>query len=457
MPKNLFISIWPVNSVETTCSLSIANKLATLDAAVDDASQFLAAAAARVGITKPIMVFAAPEYYFLKGTHRGDTGGAVWEPYDNDEKNEIYTGIKAISSNYKKVLIFPGTVFWRKRRAQPTGRNNARIYDGLNMAPVLYGGKVLLDYQKKFDDGACASTTDVIFQAGAGEQTFKFEGLQVGLEVCGDFEDSNLATSAPRPLDLEMYISATNPHGFTDLMIGRIPVRDGGYFVHCDATGDATKNGTWLINRRKGWHGIPSDITSSPDAAIFDPFTGKAVSIGHKLKGPYALYNVAGMDLSLSKVLKVTLDLAQKDVNLPILLAPPKPLPAPMGGKYGLAITWMEPAKPIDEGGFQMKVTAKVFAKDYDLTQRVSSALVQFSATNAVVSPVNCPTDSKGEAKTTITSTGDGPVVVTARWQGASTTGTVELLGVGAGNVSKMGKLMGNPKPDELPSWHVVL
>lgn len=453
MPKNLFFANWPVNTLETTASHSLQQKLTNLAQAVDDAEQFLIATANRLGVKDPLFVFTAPEYYFVKDV-RVDRTGVHMELYDKTEKDTIYSGLKQISAAHKKMVLLPGTVHWKTPRKIPTGRNNVRVFDGINVAPVLYKGSVEFEYEKKFDDGSCREQTpDVAFRAGNGEQTFKLQGVRFGIEVCGDFEESRLAAATDKPLDVEIYMSATNPHAFTDDYMARIPVRNGGYLIHCDASGEASKNGVWLINRGGGWHGMTVDI-SRQDAKLYDPFTCKAIDIGHKLKGDYEVYGITGETLAMSKVFKVTLDPSYQRVALPVLLAPPKPLPAPMGGSYGMRITAIEPLGMTDLG-FRAKVTVQIKGND-GTTQRVSAAAIQFSCPRGLVTPLHGVTDAKGLTSCTIAATGNGPLTVTASWQGAKSSATIELLNLGMGNVSKMGKLQGNPN-DALPSWHVLL
>ena len=345
-------------------------------------------------------------------------------------------------------------MYWKIPRKTPSVRDPARVFDGINVAPVLYKGKVQFEYEKKFNDGSCGDNTkDVVFRAGNDEQTFKLEGVRFGIEVCGDFEESRLAAATDKPLDVEIYMSATNPHAFTDDYMARIPVRNGGYLVHCDASGEASKNGVWLINRGGGWHGMALNVDQR-DAKLYDPFTCQPIDLGHTLGSGYQAYRVTGETVALSKVFKSAVDANHHHVNLPVLLAPPKPLPAPLGGAYSLRFSGLEPLVMTDLG-FRAKATVQIIGKGGP-GQRLSSAAIQFSCPQGLVTPLHGVTDTKGFASCTVTATGNGPLTVTASWQGAKTSATIELLNLGMGNVSKMGKLHGNPN-DALPSWHVLL
>jgi len=56
-------------------------------------------------------------------------------------------------------------------------------------------------------------------------------------------------------VEVMVLLSGTIGHYFTNSDIAKYPVREGGAFVHCDSSGKDEKNGMWVFNRGKGWHG----------------------------------------------------------------------------------------------------------------------------------------------------------------------------------------------------------
>jgi hypothetical protein len=275
--RQVFASILPVDVFQSAAwptQLKL-HHLATVAAA---AYENALTAAATMGVDKPVVLFAAPEYYFVKNIVSGPLGGQTWTLYDEDEKDDILRQLEGIAKAHYRMLFVPGSIAWRRQRQAPYvqhGRNIA--YDGYNTTPIFYKKELHHSYDKKFDDGSCRQyTPDVGFVRGTGTQLFKVEGWRCGIEVCGDINEENLKNEAPpTSLDFEIYISATNPHDFT-MHLDSVPVRDGGYFVHCDASvGDENamrRNGVWAIQRGSGMHGTPQTIPGA-----LDPWTMKRV------------------------------------------------------------------------------------------------------------------------------------------------------------------------------------
>ncbi len=272
MAKDLLVAMWPLDVLSAGFHTSNLNeRLKKLKFVAGGAFAHLQSVAARMRITDPICVFVAPEYYFLKQIHEDGT----WTMCSERDKDEICSELKALSKTHSKLVLLPGTIAWARQRRAPVPGHPDRVYDGFNTALFLSGGKILHEYDKKADDGNCrAKTTNVSFASRRTSQIFKLRGLRCGIEVCADFGRKNLAKEAgAQSLDLEFYISATNPHNFSNHSLqATVPVKDGGYFIHCDASGaESPKNNVWHVKRGGGLHGIP-DFTSG-----YDPWTCRPV------------------------------------------------------------------------------------------------------------------------------------------------------------------------------------
>ncbi len=249
---DLYAAIWKVN-VSTIHSLTLIEKKARLNRAVVKAYMFLRAASKRMNAAKPVYVFAAPEYYWVK---------PQFKLYDPTEKNDIYTWCQSLSRNFNGLIMFPGTVNWQVPK-QVAGN---KAFDGYNSAPVYQTGQLLLDYDKKYNDGevdkAPGGVAEFVSGGRGGDharQDFRAEGLRFGLDVCGDLNAGQLhLTLGGQHVDVMVVISATMAHHFGNSQIHKIAVRDGGAFVQCDSskpTESEFRNGVWALSRGKGMHG----------------------------------------------------------------------------------------------------------------------------------------------------------------------------------------------------------
>lgn len=252
---NLFAAVWKVGW-NTSKNASLIQKGVMLTEAMEQAYNFMRTASARMQLTamNPVYLFVAPEYYWIKD--------GLYNLYDEGEKATIYSALKSTSTELSNLLMFPGTVNWQVPSAQHIGAQpqnlRAKAFVGYNACPVYLGGQLLLDYYKKFNDGELDKRETAAFGAGPSEapQDFSAKGLRFGLDICGDLNKGQLnLTLGGQQVDVMVLTSGSMLHDFTDSRLVTIPVRDGGAFVHCDNSGLAIKNGVWVINRGKGWHG----------------------------------------------------------------------------------------------------------------------------------------------------------------------------------------------------------
>lgn len=477
MTKNLFIALWPVDGFSPgIAQLTAGAKLDMLGDALARAVNFLAAAAARVNVPKPLMLFAVPEYYFIK-----DNAPATQQLtlFDEREKSDIYAGLKNISKAHPNVILVAGTVTWQKRRRTPGGSNQDRNYDGYNTAPIFFKGSLHHEYHKIADDGNFGSRTrDVVFTGGGKSQLFKVDGISFGIEVCKDFDDGNLHSEAgDKRVDMEVYISGYNKHGFDSNNIGRVPVRDGGGFIHCEAGGKADRVGVWLIRRGAGTHGR-SLMTGG---SIFDPWTCRRVT-----------GDPQGMSLSIGMVLRITSPENYKPVKLlgsavpstqPVALprrgsfsetttAPQPPfldrrnsLTGPMSSQAPresvdatLVIGEIQPQLPgMDrDGNLRLTIPASFNLRVGADRSALMNIPLTFATTAGTLSTTRSMTNAEGKAESVLTINRSQTAEVTVHCFGATAKCIVAFETLGAGNISKMGQLVGNDEPD-LCCWHFLL
>lgn len=273
-------AVWQISTIIThdgsapnqIARLSILERLSLLRSEVAFAANVFART--HPGQRTPINVFVAPEYLF------GRSQTAHF--FEESDKDQILCVLKALSAQYPKMVIVPGTVAWvkpaqrersilnvfRKDRVERaisrinTGKKwNSTLHDkalttlgtakrseiflGENSAFILRGGKVLLKYHKMADGGEVNRPTDntngrkVIFVPGPRRGAFNVDGLRFGMQICAEHFNNTLAGEQ---LDVFVLISASfqlRPHA--------PPVRDGGYMLHADAIIEPTvvrRNGT---------------------------------------------------------------------------------------------------------------------------------------------------------------------------------------------------------------------
>ena len=475
---NVYTALWPVDSFGANANDSLDQKLQTLSDQVDKAYTAVSAAAACLNIPRPLCLFAAPEYYFIKGFN----SPRDLSIFDEAEKKRIYAGLKAISKAYPRVILVPGTVCWGKPRKTAGGSKNDRWVDGYNTAPVYYNGSLHHEYDKRWNDANYSSmTTDVLFQPGANSPLFKLEKLKFGIEVCGDFDDGNLAkAAAAESLDIEIYISGYNKHSFDANGMSHIPVRNGGYFIHCEAGGKEDRVGVWLINRGQDRHGPP---LIAPNATLFDPWTTRRVNpsdpFGMKLslgtmiwvftEANYQRTQSVTLPAISTRVPVRTMSFTQTvggtpapmprrgSFSTPPLPTPPTPAPLTPGvlTKYQLVIDGVEPSAALnDQGDFRMKFEVRL--TDLNGDTPVQGKAIQFGCDFGTLSKTSETTGVNGKCHTVLTMNKNHVVTLTAKFLTAAVRSKVKVESLGAGSVSKMSKLLSTGQ-DELPCWHLLV
>lgn len=260
MARDLLVAIWKVK-FDVSAPWSLQTKNQRLATAVQDAYGVMHGAAQRMALDAPRYVFVAPEYYYIK-----DQSFAL---YDTNERDQIYQFVGGLTTGRPRLAVIPGTVNYKVPPPGPVPLG-AKAFAGYSATPVFHGNQAIHVYDKKFNDGNIDRETDAKFIRGTRLQSFPLFALSCGLEVCGDLGEENLSQEAQN-LDLEILMSCTIGHNFMTENFGKIAVRDGGYFVHCDGTGASAKNGVWRIARGTGWHGNVDMSGLGTDGFRIDP------------------------------------------------------------------------------------------------------------------------------------------------------------------------------------------
>lgn len=275
--RELFAAVWKIQP-SRSAGWSLAQKRTEITQAMTKALAFMQTSSLRMKATNPVYLFAAPEYYWVK-----NQAGEKVSLYDQDEKQTIYAAMQGASASLGNIIIFPGTVNWSVDSAghagPPTTKQRGLV--GYNSAPVFLNGEKLLDYFKKFNDGMLDKEQDGPASFGPGpadgRQSFRANGLHIGLDICGDLNDGKLSqTLAGEKVDVMVLISGTMTHFFNESRLITIPVKEGGAFVHADNSGKLEKNGLWVIKPGGGWHGSHRD----ENTLAFDDLDHKKRVIG---------------------------------------------------------------------------------------------------------------------------------------------------------------------------------
>jgi hypothetical protein len=222
-----------------------------------------------------VTLFAAPEYLFARN------GSEHFVSVK--ERDHLLKELVKLSEDFPHVLLFPGTIAWKKPaiRSNPLARaifsdrgEKARVqrarggedvylrsdikafkaaqesgeqyYLARNTCYVMHGGKPLLKYHKRDNGGETDSVSDgenVFFVHGARDSVFVFDGLSFGLKICAE-----VRTELSRPVDVQVVISASHPMSDTSMQL--LP---GAYCCQADAIRPPT---VWRNNEK----GLPEVV-----------------------------------------------------------------------------------------------------------------------------------------------------------------------------------------------------
>ena len=247
-----------------------------------------------------VTLFAAPEYLFARS--------ASEHFVSVKERDHLLKELVTLSKDFPHVLLFPGTIAWKKPalRSNPLARaifsdrgEKARVqrarggedvylrsdikafkaaqesgeqyYLARNTCYVMHGGNPLLKYHKRDNGGETDSVSDgenVFFVHGARDSVFEFDGLSFGLKICAE-----VRTELSRPVDVQVVISAAQP--VTDTSMQLLP---GAYCCHADASRPPT---VWRNNEK----GLPEVVDAEVKRRGGGPITRHraGIRIAHAL------------------------------------------------------------------------------------------------------------------------------------------------------------------------------
>jgi hypothetical protein len=266
----LRVAIWQVGTMVSNSADAPANAVAGLthDERCRRLQERLAAAnsilpgyATPAG-AKVVTIFVAPEYLFA--------ASATTHFVDVATKDRVLEKLKQMTKRYPDILLFPGTIAWKKRmkvagvfgkdrskkahrrldlmtHKYASGTSNyeqhrERLADAdlketffaQNTAYVMKNGEIVLKYHKMADGGEVFKEDReegmVIWVPGERKGQITADGLEVGLEICAERGARMLEVWGTSPLDVQVLISASHP-----ARPNSATVRNGGYLLHADA------------------------------------------------------------------------------------------------------------------------------------------------------------------------------------------------------------------------------
>lgn len=183
-----------------------------------------------------LLIFVAPEYYFLKPDPRqevqvsrsqtGNVNVGALGVYKKGEKESILDLLRAETRKpaYANTLLVPGSIFWY----------DAMANKGYNSTPVIYQGNLLLLYNKRTDadSGILKTMTGnnlATLQLGQVSGIFQCGGLVLGIETCADhtnkvlkyeyFNQANPIANVPSPHQPKQLLEAQKTQQSQDAFI----------------------------------------------------------------------------------------------------------------------------------------------------------------------------------------------------------------------------------------------
>jgi len=270
----------------TVATRSLDERMALLRKRVGKADAFFRAHP-RPPDRRHVTLFAAPEYLFARS--------ASEHFVSEKDKDHLLKELVALSEDFPDVLLFPGTIAWKKPaikdlseppslidRGEKARLQRARSGEGAylrseikafneaqksgeqyylarNTCYVMHRGKLLVKYHKRDSGGETDPVSDgkdVFFVHGALDSVFELDGLSFGLKICAE-----VRTDLSRPVDVQVVISAAHP--VTDTSMQLLP---GAYCCHADAIRPPT---VWRNNEK----GLPEKVDANVQRRGGGPIT----------------------------------------------------------------------------------------------------------------------------------------------------------------------------------------
>lgn len=183
-------------------------------------------------------ILVVPEYVFSAGA----------SILGRDDKHRIYRQLENISAQVPELIIFAGTIAYKK------GFISRSTY---NVCPVLKGGHIIKKLYKSNDDGVYEVNGSFRSKSdgGKGVPVVTIDGISFGLDICMDFNQHRLknylnTNGLERP-DIHIQISGTNNSGAVNA-----EAKLGGAYLHCDLGGKGVNGASaWRIDAHNGGDG----------------------------------------------------------------------------------------------------------------------------------------------------------------------------------------------------------
>jgi len=238
-------------------------------------------------------IFVSPEYQFTD-----PTAPSVRQAMDEATKNTLLSALEGISTSYKEILMFPGTVFWKQLLDTPenvqkfeaqlvaselTLKNLGRKADVVDANQNLGGknvpglkdlskavkvttayraynelypfldGKRWTPYLKNWDfketEGATATSQAFVPGCSAGKKDIG--GFEFGMEICFDHFNAGLKGKGG---EVDFHIVTSDSVGTLE---ANMMMKNGGYFIHASSDTNQT-----CVYSRTG--GTKTKLTPTP-------------------------------------------------------------------------------------------------------------------------------------------------------------------------------------------------
>ena len=444
MPSGTFAAYYPFDTLDVIPKLAHSEKLAQFEARLKEASVNMGWAASNMRLTSWVGFFAVPEYFFLKRYEQVGREVEI-ELYDMNELNTLIGRMLTLSDQFNHVVILPGTISWRRPlsstvKATKNGKPVDIKYEGFSTAPAFYAGKQLVSYDKKMNDAnidTCVAETR--FVPGKESPLFEVGTLKCGLEICGDFNEGNLAkATGAQTLDFEFMMSGSNYHMFGKADMDKIPVRNGGYFLHVDQAPRKAPyyNGVWCVSRGSGWHSIDTDSLAG---SAVDPWTMKSIN-----QDKYGVARSVGHVVALAQ-----------QRTTPTTSGRAMPGARSFAGLRLLGRASLTGALSSDSGQYEVTLSVEL-VRDHPSTSEIAGRTIEFKGKRATMLRASKTTDALGKAEAVFRCDRSQAAMLSAEFHGAKVEVEAKVAWLGPGEVTKIALLKGTPH-GEVPTFFTPL
>lgn len=197
-------------------------------------------------------VFLGPEWLFVPHNRL----------YSRQEKEEIITKISEATKE-KDTLIIPGSIMWYDK---------VSFY---NTAPVISGGKLLGEYNKRLDGGTTelAAQRNWIFgsaELGNKDGIYQWRKYRVGVEICADHGLLKKSLVEQKQPMLDLYLLSS-----CGILIyaSTLPIRDGGYGLCSDGMlrkAQVYRKEEQMLGLKQKYHKTPATKAAGPNLRIYE-------------------------------------------------------------------------------------------------------------------------------------------------------------------------------------------